>query len=361
VRRTLFFLLATALIFGACNESGGGGGDAAEDPQAALSSAVGALGESDGIATTFTIESTVESLAAASEGDMTEEDAQKILDSSIFFRAKGETPETGQAEIVVDVAGNLVEMRVLEDTLYLRADVRDLVDEFEGNQAEVDEFVATAPPGFEFAGPLAEGEWIAIEGAKEFGQQMGAPSPDDELQKQFADSLQTAVEDNSEVTSEGSDDQGDHVQAAVQIKPLYESLQKTFGSLNVPGAALPEATDIPDETLLVDFWIQDDQLSQIQIDVTQFREWEGAEMPEGVEELVLNVDLEENTDEVEVPEAAANVDFQQLIQGFFGGMTGGSTESAPAAPGGDVCSQLVGAPPEVLEQFAEECPELQPK
>lgn len=359
MRRTLAFLITTVFVFGACNQSGGGGGDAAEDPQAALSSAVSALGEADGLATTVTIESTVESLTAASEGDMTEEQAQQILDSSIFFRAKGETPEEAQVEVIVDIAGSLAEFRALSDTFYIRADVRDLVDQLGGDQAEVDTFVQTAPPGFEFAGPLAEGEWIAIEGAQEFSQQFGAPSPDAELQKEFANSLKTAVEENSEVTSEGSDDQGDHVQAAVQIKPLYESLQKTLGSLNVPGAALPTATDIPDETLLVDFWIQDEQLSQVQIDVTQFKEWEGAEMPEGVEELTLNLDLEESTDDVEAPEAAATIDFQQLLQGFLGGMTGGGAAPAPAE--GDVCSQLVGAPPEVLEQFAEECPELQPK
>lgn len=364
MRRTLAFLLVTALVFGACNKSGGGG-DAAEDPKGALVSAVGALGEVDGIATTITIESTVESLAAASEGDLAEEDAQKILDSSFSFRAKGDSPENGQAEIVFDIAGDLVEMRVLADTLYVRADVRDLVEQFGGPSSEIDQFVASAPPGFEFASPLVEGEWIAIEGARQFSEQFGAPSPDAELQKEFANSLQTAVEDNSEVTSEGSDDKGDHVRAAVEIKPLYDSLRETFGTLNVPGAALPEATDVPDETLLIDFWIQDDRLSQIQIDVTQFRDWEGAEMPEGIEELVLDIDIEESSDDVEAPEAAASVDFQQLLQTFMGGITGSQSESGSAtieAPAeGDVCSQLAGAPPEVLEQFAEECPELQPK
>lgn len=359
MRRTFAFLLASALVFGACNKSGG---DAAEDPKGALSSAVSALGELDGLKATFTIESTVESLAAASEGDMTEEDAQKILDSSISLRGKGADPETAQAEIIVDVAGHLVEIRALQDTFYVRADVRDLIDEFGGDQAEADQLVAQAPPGFEFAAPLIEGEWIAIEGAKQFSERFGGPSPDAALQKEFASSLQKAIEDNATVTSEGSDDQGDHVRAAVQTKPLYESLKDSFGTLNVPGAALPEATEIPDETITLDFWIQDGQLSQVQLDVTQFRDWEDAEMPEGIEELVLNIDLEEATDDIEAPDAAESVDIQQLVQGFFGGMSGGTSGSAPAAPAdGDVCSQLVGAPPEVLEQFAEECPELQPK
>lgn len=359
VRRTLAFLLASVLVLGACNDSGGGGGEAAEDPKGSLTSAVQTLGEAEGLQATFTVESTIESLSAAGEGDLKEEDAQKILDSSISIRGKGETPEDAQAEIIFDIAGHLVEMRVLADTLYVRADTRELIDEFGGNQEEADQFVAQAPPGFEFAGPLIEGEWIAIEGAQQFSQQFGAPSPDVEVQKEFVAALEKAIDENATVTSEGSDDQGDHVRAAVKLQPLYTSLQEAFGNIAIPGAQLPDATEIPDETLTLDFWIQDDQLSQIQFDFTQFREWEGNDMPEGVEDLTLNIDLEESTDDVEAPEAAASVDFAELMQTFFGGMTGSTTESAPAE--GDVCSQLVGAPPEVLEQFAEECPELQPQ
>lgn len=357
MRRMLAFLMVSVLVLGACNKSGG---EAAEDPKGALTSAVGALGDTEGISMTFTVESTTGSLAAASEGEMTEEDAQKILDSSLSITAANlSDPENSQAEFVVDIAGNLVEFRALDDTIYLRADVRELTEEFGGDTAEIDAFVAQAPPGFEFAGPLAEGEWIAIEGAKEFSEQMGAPSPDAELQDKFAADLKKAVEDNAEVTSEGSDDQGDHVKATIKVKPLYESLVQSFGTLQVPGAALPDSSEVPDEEIVVDFWVQDDVLSQIRLDITQFRDWEGAEMPEGIEELALNIDLEESDEAIEAPEAAATVDFQQLFQGFLGGMTGSETETAPAE--GDVCSQLVGAPPEVLEQFAEECPELQPQ
>ncbi|MGI8407996.1 MAG: hypothetical protein ACR2L3_05750 [Actinomycetota bacterium] len=357
----LAFLMVSVLVLGACNKAGGGG-DAAEDPKGALTDAVGALGETEGISMTFTVESTTESLVAA-EGEMTEEDAQKILDSSLSVTASNlSDPENSQAEFVVDIAGNLVEFRALDDTIYLRADVRELTEDFGGDTAEIDAFVAQAPPGFEFAGPLAEGEWIAIEGAKEFSEQMGAPSPDAELQDKFAADLKKAVEDNAEVTSEGSDDQGDHVKATIKVKPLYESLVQSFGTLQVPGAALPDSSEVPDEEIVVDFWVQDGLLSQIQLDITQFRDWEGAEMPEGIEELALNIDLEESDEAIEAPEAAATVDFQQLFQGFLGGMTGSESETAPAAPAeGDVCSQLVGAPPEVLEQFAEECPELQPQ
>ncbi len=357
MRRILAFLLISVLALGACNSSGG---DAAEDPKGALTDAVGALEDTEGIHMTFTVESTPESLAAASEGDLAEEDAQKILDSSLSVTSKSaDKPEDAQAEFIVDIAGRLVEMRALNNTFYVRADVRDLVEEFGGDTAEIDAFVGQAPPGFEFAGPLAEGEWIAVEGAQQFSEQMGAPSPDAELQKKFAEDLQKAVEENAEVTSEGSDDQGDHVRATIKVKPLYESLVQTFGSLNVPGAALPDSSQVPDEEVVIDFWLQDGFLSQVQLDVTQFRDWEGSEMPEGVEELAINIDLEESTEEIEAPEAAASVDFQQLFQGFLGGMAPQTeTETAPTD---DVCSQLKGAPPEVLEEFAEECPELQPK
>ncbi len=167
--------------------------------------------------------------------------------------------------------------------------------------------------------------------------------------------------------SEGSDDAGDHLVATVQIKPLFNSLTETLGGLGalagVPGGALPAESDVPDEEVDIHFWVDDGDLAQIELDLTQFKDWEGAEFPEGVDALALRLELDDFGGGVEAPDAAEEVDIMQMFQTFFQGMTGGeASESAPSEGQStleDLCKSLKDAPPEVVEQFAAECPELQ--
>lgn len=367
MRRPLIAIAAcAALILTACN---GDAPDPGEDPKAALRSAIQNLADYDGVDLTLSVDSDTESLTAVSEGDLSSEDAETILASSVNIRARGETAEDGQLEMVVDIDGDTVELKVVGQSAYARADVRSLVERFGGNMREVDTFVqqAGADPQFDFVGPAVEGEWIAMEGVDDLQEQFGGgATPDAQLQEQLANDLEQAIDEHSTVTSEGDDDAGHHMVANVRVRPLYETISQSFGQLPGTGIAagqLPDASEVPDEEVRVDVWVTDDRLRRVVLDVTQFAEWDEEDLPEGVERFALQIDLDEFTDEVEAPEAAASVNLQQLLQGFFGGIMQGpqdfQMDDGPA-PGDleQLCNELEEAPPDVQEQFTEECPNL---
>jgi hypothetical protein len=361
-------LLAAGLVLGACGGDSGGGPDPAEDPKGALTNAFENLGEYEGVDMTFSVDSTAEDLAAVAEGDLTEEQADMILNSSINMKAVGgESAEDTQVEFVVDIDGSLVEMRLVNGVLYARADVRDLVDQFGGSQEEVDAAAAQAGAQYDFVQPLIDGDWVGFEGAEALSQQFGGalPSPDAELQKQLTDDLAQAVSDSATVTEEGSDDAGSHLVADVNIKELYGALQESFGSLSqVPGTELPPADDVPDENISVDFWVDDGFLTQVGFDFVQFRDVEGVEdFPEGVDEFGLLLELDEFSDGVDEPDAAATVNLQELMGGLMGGLGGlGGTDTDTGGSGSfsdeEICETLKDSPPEVQAQFAEQCPEF---
>jgi hypothetical protein len=368
MRRFFSVLLAAGLVLGACGGDSGGGPDPADDPKGALTTAVENLGEYEGVEFTFSVDSTPDDLAAVSEGDLTEEQADLILNSSINVKSvQGETLEDTQAEFVVDIDGSLIEVRFVNGTLYARGDVRDLVDKFGGDQAEVDQAVEEGSAQFDFVEPLAEGEWVGFEGFEELSQQMGGalPTPDPEMQKKFADDVAKAVADSATVTEEGTDDAGTHLVADVNIQDLYGALQESFASLtSVPGAELPPESEIPDENIAIDFWVDDGYLTQVGFDFLQVAKLEGSDpVPEGVDEFGLLFEIEEFTDGVDEPDAASTVNLQELMGGLMGGL--GGLEGSDSESGGgtsgeteDICETLKDSPPEVQEQFADQCPEF---
>lgn len=367
MRRLLTSLLAATAIFAACG--GGSAPDPAEDPKGALKSAVEEIGNYEGTTFEITLNSDLSSLIATSEGELTEEQAQAILDSSLRMTTKeGDTPEESEFELVADIAGDLVEMRVVENVLYVRADVRDLVSRFGGSQEDIDASLQDAPPQLSFLDAAVEGEWIGAEGAEEFARQFGGLTPQDEeeaaeLQKEIASKLVAAIEDNSTVTSAGSDDIGEHLEVELEVRSLAEAFFEIIRS--VPGGdAFPaeafDTSQIPDAQLPLDAWISDGRLVQIQLDIIEAAAaFEAEDPPPGVENLAILVAIEEFTDSVEAPEAAEIVNFGELFQSFMG-LGAGTSSGAPAAPDlSELCAQLEGQPEEVVSQFAEECPELQ--
>lgn len=363
-------LLVAMLLMGAC----GGSEEESEDPKAALISAMQNTGEAEGLTFTMSLRSTPESLDAIGRTDggsgLEEEDAEKILASSITVSTKG-SGEEGSFEMVVDVAGEGdFEMKAIDKVLYMRADVEALVETFGGNPADIETGVAQAEAqGLGFVRPAAEGEWVSITGLQEsLGQITGQTPPAIPEQEQLIEDLTASFQENATVTSEGQEDAGEHLVVTVPLRATYENFVEDFSQLTqqIPVGQLPPASDIPDEDIKLDVWVDDEQVTQILFDLIQVARLEGEEeVPEDVEEFGLLAQIDEFGEEIEVPEDATAIDPQQLLAifgGFMGGQQGSATESAPAGDAGAAfnCDDLKGAPPEVLQQFAEECPELQP-
>lgn len=364
MRRSLLILSALALVSGAC---GGGGPDPQENPDAALTSAFESLTEAEGITMELSFQSDVGSLKAMSEGSLSDDDAQKILDSSLTVTGRNETdPEKAQSEISLDLAGieRAVEMKALGTTLYLRGAVRDIMEAFGANPADADQFVQDGKrAGFTWAEPAVDGEWIEISGLGELAKQFGGPSLEETArqQREMLDKIANVVERNAKAEPGDKEGPGDHLVVTINIRDLYQSfidIARDIGGGALAGGGIPPASEIPNETISLDVWVEDDFVRQIEFDFVQLAKFDEADMPEGVERAALRFVLEEFDGEIEAPEDTTKVDTQQLM-GILGGMVSGAGAGTDQPGNADICAQLEGAPPDVIEQFAEECPELQ--
>ena len=383
LRRLGFLAVAGALVLSACSDDTAQ--QAEEDPKGTLVDSVNALADTDSLSFTLSLQSDPESLAALASEDGTElssEDAQKILDSSLTIAARqGESEDDSQAQVIVNVAGNdAVEMRFLDNTLFLRADVRGLAETFGQDPAALDAVgQQAAASGLDFVEPALDGEWLALTGFEQLAEQFGgaAPSPSAEQQEQLIKALSDAFESTAEVTSEGEDDVGSHLVVTVPLRDIYEKLSENAESLtgSVPGASLPPASEVPDENVTLDAWVRDGRLAQLELDFVQFAQLADEDVPEGVDRLALRIALEEFEEEITAPEGAVDVDLQEVLQavgGGLGGATGGTggttTGEIPGLPG-VTCEQLaaqgaeavkaaLAADPNLLQQVDQACPEL---
>lgn len=370
--RLTAFVLAGALLAGACSDGGGASDEeAAEDPKQALTDALDAFAEYEGVTVEMTIEADPEDLVA---DDTPPEVAEAIVNSSVVVSAKGETPEDTQAEIRVNVDGNedAVEMRFADMSFYARVEVRELVEAFDGDVAMIDASVDQASAmGFDFAQALVDGEWVGVEGLDEFAEQLGLPvtTPDPEqaaaLQQKFAEIL----ERNADATSEGTDDVGAHLRVTLPLKQTAGELFEALGSLGgAPPGALPmdALNELPTADIPLDVWISDGRLVQLEIDVLAIGEALGEEPEEGVDDFAFRLTIDEFTDEVEAPEDFVPIDLQQILQGVFGAglggaAAGGSAISPPDSGDREVvvpelglaCSDLAGVPPDQIKAFLE--------
>jgi hypothetical protein len=261
-------------------------------------------------------------------------------------------------------------MKVVDLVLYARADVASIMETFNQDPAQLDSFEqqASGQPGFEWVSSALDGEWIALKGFDQLAEQMGggAATQPTEAQKQAIEGFTKSLRESSQVTAGDKEGPGTHLEVTVPLQEFYESyleLANQFAAAQT--AQLPPASEVPDEDLRVDAWVDDDRLTQIELDVTQFADYEGAEdFPEGVDDLALQVTLEEFTGSVEPPDDAVDVDLSQIMQGIVGA----GTETSPqAVPGGDAfCKelekQIEGQPQEVVDQlvdqFGAQCPDL---
>ncbi|MEA2433506.1 MAG: hypothetical protein QOG54_963 [Actinomycetota bacterium] len=366
--KKLLSLVAVLALLGAACGGSGDGPDPAEDPKGALvSSFEGLQGGSHTIV--FTIQSTPESLnALASDSGgsgMTPEDAQKILDSSLTVSAEGEG-EDAKAQVLVNVAGSegAVEMRVIGKDFYLRADVMGLMEQFGADTSMLDGVAAQAEAqGLTFVRPALDGEWLGIKGLQDsLGQLTGGAATPTMDQQKIIDDITAAIQSKATVTSEGDDDVGTHLKVNLPIRDLYTELSGSFQSLtgSIPGAQLPDPSEIPDEDVVVDVWVDGSDLKQVEVDFLQFAALAGETVPDGVDQLAFRIAFADFSGDTSVPEGAVEVDPSVIFQSLLGGLGGmpGST-GGTAVPGGDTgfdCSQLEGAPKDVKKQFQDLCP-----
>ena len=372
MKKILGVLVGATLLLSAC--AGSGDSSTSEDPKGALVDALEGLLETEALTQTLSVQSDTDSLVALGEGSIDEDAAAKILDSSLVVSAvQGANPAEAKSQIVFNLAGSPdLEIRLVDGDLYLRADVAHIMETFEQDPAQLDAVVTQVQgqPGFEWVQPALAGEWISVKNALELTEQLGAGAANTlsgEQQEKLVKDLLQSVEQNATVTDEGEDDAGAHVKASLPLKETLRDLLESLGpAANLPAAQLEEGlAEVPDDLdLVIDFWIEDGTVSQIGFDILQFAEViaeeGGEEIPEGVEEFSIIAAFEEFDGEVEPVADAVEIDTDAVMQSLTG-LMGGGLGGVPAGGGGSGfdCSALKGAPAEVIELYAEECPELQ--
>ncbi len=330
MRRLIAGLTVTMLLMAACGSSTSD--DAS--PTEVLNGALDDLETAESLTTTFSLISTPESLQAAASEDGSElsaEDAAKILDSSLTVSGETSGASDAPAEVILNIGGaNVIEVRVVDATLYARADVNALAETFGGDPAEIDAVAdQLAAGGMNYVKPAVDGEWLALQGFKQFVEgyagQPTEPEASDE-DKQLVEQFTASIKDNASVTEAGSDDAGRHLVASVPLRETYEdyanlaaNLSEDVGGAGMPAGELPDAGEIPDEDAELDVWVRDGQVTQIEFDFLQVGSWTGEEAPEGLETMALRIAVADFSGEVVAPEDPVVITPEQIIQDFAGG------------------------------------------
>jgi hypothetical protein len=354
--RQLFALVSIALLVAGCASKGGSAGS--DDAKSQLSAALLETSARDAITMDVTIDSDVDSLTSMAEGGLTAEQAQQILDSSITLSGKqADDPVDATSLIKVNVAGSdSIEMRVVNDSLYLRADVKGLLQMFGQDTSSVDKFVKEAQAmGLDWAQKMIDGDWIVIKGLSQMSQGLGGGQTPQVDQQKIISDLANDVADNATVTDEGEEGGATHLVATLPLRETGQDILNDLGPAAQTLQGLGEMPDIPEGNLSVDFWVNGTTLERINLDLVQLGELSGTPAPDGIKQLALDVAISDFSGSVEPVDGAFEVDAGALGQALLGGLAGAGGDTG----GGIDCNMLKNAPKEVIKLYEKECPDLQ--
>lgn len=227
-----------------------------------------------------------------------------------------------------------VEVRMVDDALYARADVPAIARLFDAPPGAVERGVAQAAEmGFGFVADAAAGRWLSTDltpfssflKGLEAGAVPGIPEVGLEGAQQLLDALADAWSSDVKVDRLDADGTGDHYRLTASLRQVYERLLPAFkGLLGFPGAALPPAGEVPDRAVEADVWVRDGKLVRAEFDLAQLADHAkiSGDTPYPGGRVALRIDIAARPDAITAPEGAVKVDLIEL----FGRLAGGFTE-----------------------------------
>ncbi|MEA2477058.1 MAG: hypothetical protein QOC87_1257 [Actinomycetota bacterium] len=367
IRKLNALLCTSVVLLAACGGSSGSSSGAENEFFKAIDNLKGS-----GQTITLSLDSTPASLQALSQDSstsLTSDTAQKILDSSFSISGNGASdPQDAQAQIVLTVGGSDdVEIRVVNQVIYIRADVHSLLSTFGQDPSKADAAAQkAAASGFSFVASLVQGKWIALEGLAQLEQTLGGASPSASTAQlgQIQSKLLDAIKNAATVTDEGSDSIGDHLVASFPLRDLASKLIDSLKSINPAAAATaPDLSKVPDKDVKLDAWVKDGKLVQLEFDFLQINDLvqnDSDKLPAGVTKLALKVALAPFSGSVDAPSGAVQVNIQELLQSIIGTTTSGSSSSSSSTGSSTAqfCNALKSQPASVQKQFKDQCPNL---
>ena len=311
--------LGAGLTLGACSsgsKSAGGAGAvqkvSSADPQQAVSAAVGNLGQQDQIALRFSIPiSTAQAQQVESRSGgstLSPAELKALTTGVVFFSEKtggGEAIDSAQAQHDANNSYDLglsfgsatpVEFRYVGQSVYLKADLHQLLTDVGQPPSKADSFTKVLPqiesyvPGIT---ALGQGQWVelshsslqslapTLKGLEQQGAGSSGTNPAALQQSvmKLRSEITAALQSSSTFTHVGSSSGRDHYAATVNLHNLVATvapeLQSTFGSLPGVGSKISgldtAASKVPaGRTAVIDAYVSGDKLTEADLDINQF-------------------------------------------------------------------------------------------
>lgn len=389
IRRRVALFLTTALLLSAC------GGGAVEDPKELLVNALRALANQPGLTITLSLDTDEASLRALSNepGEIMPEELIEVLPTTeiTFSVPLGDESATEAAAIAFLLSGEeRAGIRVVDGDLYVRADVRAIVEAFGEDPAMVDGIEAMVSQSGMLPEGALSGQWIVIRGVQEALEGMGATGDGatalpDIKSREAVERLGRVLADATTVEHLGSDADGEHLRVTVPVREVYAALMDEAKALGLPTpmGPTPNPEDVPDVEIPVHLWISDGMLAVASLDIRDLIEMDPDTEPLSpeVEKLSLRMEFSSFDGKVEIPSGAKELNLESImsmlmgaIGSSMGGMGGGMDQGAamPSFGGGGnsmadnpdydearayYCEQVKDMPKEQHDEYyAEMCP-----
>lgn len=340
-------LTATASLLAGCGSSSSGGGSGSSpssnnsslSPQAELTSAVQALADSATLTTSLKIGASGSSLLAFVKAQdpsakLTAAQAAEIAGLSFNFEVAAPSGKTlatmsglsneGAANIsIAEGSKSLVSIRFVNKTLYLQADLKDVLNQL-GQAATYRQMSAAAGQLPGFLGALVSGKWVSLPLAtlKQLTGSLGAAvpsSPDAAKSHQLITALEGLLTKDVTVTRTSSGDT-DQLTLTANLRTLAGDFTSTFASI-VPGAgsALGSAdvSKAPNKNITLTASVTNGALSALTLDLGQLAK-------SGKGTLPIMLAFSQSGAAIGAPSGAVPVDLSSLgsLLGAFGGGSG---------------------------------------
>jgi hypothetical protein len=337
-RRTSLALLAvasSAVLVAGCGSSSSGGAtgtnDSTQSPSAELTSAVSALGDASTLTSTLKLGATasdIQGLAASSGDSLTADQANAIAGAQIavvvsapsgkkISDLSGDTSGAGVDFTLSDNGTNWVTLRVVDKTLYVQANLKDLLDSI-GKGATYAQLQASSAQLPTFLQALVAGKWISLPSSAASSLTGAAPSssPNTQQQRAVVDALKSLLTQDvtANRTSTGSTDE---FALTANSKTLAQDfITKLRAAVPSASSALSQAdpSQVPSRDIHLNAKVTSGALSEVSIDLGQFD-------PQHKGHLPVVLDFTEGGSAISAPSGAVAVNTQELGQ-LFGSFSG---------------------------------------
>lgn len=349
--RTLAVAGAAALALSACSGDGG----TAAGPAGAVADGLGARLD-DGAAFTLTLDGDLEAIAERS-GEPIPPDLADLLSDGLVSGAF--SPDGGFA-LTIGADGGFVEMRAVDEALYLRLDLEAVTTSFpdagdvpppEVLRGQL-EALPLSPELSAVAEAALDGQWVGITGLsqeaiEDLASTMGGgvPSGDEAADQQEA--VRELLEEQGLLDGQAFTErylvvEGDGPtydvtlmarDLVIAFNEISGELEQTLGAAAGDMGELPDTAEVPETLTGFSVTVEDGVATAIIADIAEVAESAGETVDElEPGDLVATLVLDDLGDQLAVPEGATTIDLEALVTGAMGALMGGGL------PGADLTS-----------------------